>query len=287
MNFTKGEELLALCNQEDMNLSDVMRAREIFYLEQPPLAVEDKMRRAWEIMQEAAKTALYTEVRPMGGFIGGEAKKLMAHSRVQKPACGSLVSRAITYACGVLEVNAAMGLIVAAPTAGASGVLPGVLLALREEWGFSDEQIIHVLFNAGAIGYLFTRNATVAGAEGGCQAEVGVASAMAASAAAELLGGDAAACLQAAAMAVTNILGLVCDPAAGLVETPCQQRNAMGAANALVAAEMALAGIQNAAPFDETVEMMYRVGKAIPSALRETALGGLAACPSVCGRCKG
>lgn len=120
--------------------------------------------------------------------------------------------------------------------------------------------MISALFNAGAVGYLFTRNATVAGAEGGCQAEVGVASAMAASAAAELLGGSAEACLNAAAIAITNILGLVCDPAGGLVENPCQQRNAMGAANALVAAELSLAGISNAAPFDEAVTMMYNVG---------------------------
>ncbi len=285
MNFVRGEELLALCKQENKKISEIMRLREESYLEQPASATEEKMQRAWQIMQNAAKQALETEIRSMGGFLGGEARKLAERRKKSAPVCGSIVSKAITYACGVLEVNSAMGLIVAAPTAGASGVLPGVLLALSEEWGFNEEAMVSALFNAGAVGYLFTRNATVAGAEGGCQAEVGVASAMAASAAAELMGGSPEECLNAAAIAITNILGLVCDPAGGLVETPCQQRNAMGAANALVAAELSLSGISNAAPFDEAVTMMYHVGRSLPPTLRETAMGGLAACPSVCSRC--
>ena len=285
MNFVRGEELLALCKQENKQISEIMRLREKTYLEQPASATEEKMRRAWQIMQNAAKQALETEIRSMGGFLGGEARKLAEHRKKAAPVCGGIVSKAITYACGVLEVNSAMGLIVAAPTAGASGVLPGVLLALSEEWGFNEEAMVSALFNAGAVGYLFTRNATVAGAEGGCQAEVGVASAMAASAAAELMGGSPEECLNDAAIAITNILGLVCDPAGGLVETPCQQRNAMGAANALVAAELSLSGISNAAPFDEAVTMMYHVGRSLPPTLRETAMGGLAACPSVCSRC--
>lgn len=286
MNFVRGEELLSLCREENKSISAIMRLREESYLEQPAAQSEERMRRAWQIMQQAAKQSLETEIRSMGGFIGGEAKKLADRQKTTTPACGTVVSKAIGYACGVLEVNSAMGLIVAAPTAGASGVLPGVLLALSEEWRFSEEAMISALFNAGAVGYLFTRNATVAGAEGGCQAEVGVASAMAASSAAELMGGSPEACLNAAAIAITNILGLVCDPAGGLVENPCQQRNAMGAANALVATELSLAGISNAAPFDEAVTMMYNVGRTLPPSLRETAMGGLAACPSVCSRCK-
>lgn len=285
MNFTNGAELLELCEKNSISISKAMRQREIEYLAQDEKAVDVQMQKAWEIMEGAARQAVNSGIKSMGGFIGGEAAKLKAHGEKGKSACGTVVSKAITYACSVLEVNAAMGLIVAAPTAGASGVLPGVLTALKEEWDFSDEQIVKAIFNAGAVGYIFTRNATVAGAEGGCQAEVGVASAMAASAATELLGGSPKQCLNAAAMAITNILGLVCDPAMGLVETPCQQRNAMGASNALVAAEMSLAGINNAAPFDETVDMMYQVGKTLPASLRETALGGLAACPSVCAGC--
>ena len=185
----------------------------------------------------------------------------------------------------VLEVNASMGHIVAAPTAGSAGVVPGLLLALQDCYHISDERLIDGLFNAGAVGYLAMRNATVAGAVGGCQAEVGVAAAMAASAAVELMGGEPEQCLNAATTVLMNMLGLVCDPVGGLVEYPCQNRNAAGAANALVAAELALSGIRQLIPFDEMLDVMYRVGRRLPSELRETALGGCAVAPSACQRC--
>ena len=175
-----------------------------------------------------------------------------------------------------------MGLIVAAPTAGSAGVLPGMLFALQDCYNISDERLIDALFNAGAIGYLAMRNATVAGAVGGCQAEVGIASAMAASAAVELMGGKPEQCLDAASTVLMNMLGLVCDPVGGLVEYPCQNRNAAGVANALVAAELSLAGIHQFIPFDEMLDTMYAVGRRIPIELRETALGGCAATPSAC-----
>lgn len=194
--------------------------------------------------------------------------------------------RAIAYAMGVLEVNASMGLIVAAPTAGSSGVVPGVLLALQKEYDISDERVIDALFNASAIGYLAMQNATVAGAVGGCQAEIGVASAMAASATVELMGGTPLQCTEAASTVLMNMLGLVCDPVGGLVEYPCQNRNASGASNALIAAEMSLAGIHQLIPLDEMMDIMYTVGKKLPPELRETALGGCALSPSACARCK-
>lgn len=178
-----------------------------------------------------------------------------------------------------------MGLIVAAPTAGSAGIVPGLLLALQETYDYSDEQVTDALFNAGAIGYLAMRNATVAGAVGGCQAEVGVASAMAASAAVELMGGTPIQSLNAASTVLQNMLGLVCDPVGGLVEYPCQNRNAAGVANGLIAAEMALAGIPQLIPFDEMLDAMYTVGKKLPSELRETALGGCATTPSACQAC--
>ena len=162
-----------------------------------------------------------------------------------------------------------------------------MLLAAQDEHGFSDEELINALANAAAIGYLITRNATVAGAEGGCQAEVGAASAMAASAACELFGGTPAQCFAAASNALCGLMGLVCDPVAGLVEAPCQKRNATGVANAIVSAQIALAGIGNLANFDETVEAMRRVGNSLPFELRESALGGLAATPSACAFCEG
>ena len=178
-----------------------------------------------------------------------------------------------------------MGLIVASPTAGSAGIVPGMMLALQEVYRFSDKKIRQALFNAGAIGYLAMRNATVAGAVGGCQAEVGIASAMAASAAVELLGGTPLQCTYAASTVLMNMLGLVCDPVGGLVEYPCQNRNAAGVSNALIAAEMSLAGIPQFIPLDEMIDAMYTVGKKLPAELRETALGGCAATPSACEKC--
>ena len=196
-----------------------------------------------------------------------------------------MLQKAMTYAMAVLEVNASMGLIVAAPTAGSAGVVPGLLLALQECYDLPDGRIVEALFNAGAVGYLAMRNATVAGAVGGCQAEVGIASAMAASAAVELLGGTPQQCLDAASTVLMNMLGLVCDPVGGLVEYPCQNRNAAGVANALVAAEMALSGIRQLIPFDQMLDAMYAVGKRLPAELRETALGGCATTPAACAAC--
>lgn len=287
MDFRNGSELLDLCKQEDCLISQVMRRRECELGEIAPDRVEARMARALEIMRESATQPLKNPVRSMGGLIGGEAKRLAAHAAKKKNLCGPVLQKAITYAMGVLEVNASMGLIVAAPTAGSSGVVPGLLLALQEEYHISDERLLDGLFNAGAVGYLAMRNATVAGAVGGCQAEVGVAAAMAASAAVELMGGTPQQSLDAASTVMMNMLGLVCDPVGGLVEYPCQSRNAAGVANALVAAELALSGVPQLIPFDEMLEAMYQVGRRLPAELRETALGGCAATPSACARCGG
>lgn len=287
MNFTNGKQLLDLCNEHKLPISQVMFTRETTYLEQNPEQVFKKMEQAYTIMKQAIHRALTEDLISMGGMIGGESKKLHALRMEGKNICGSLVSKAITYAIGVLEVNASMGLIVAAPTAGSSGVIPGVLCAAQEEYDLTDAEIIQSLYTASAVGYLITRNATTAGAEGGCQAEVGSASAMAAAAIAELRGGTPSQCLDAASFALINILGLVCDPVGGLVEYPCQSRNAAGVANALIAAEMALAGIAQLIPLDEMIAVMYSVGKRIPAELRETAIGGCAAAPSVCRSCCG
>ena len=225
MNFTNGAELLEYCEKEKKTISEAMFERETTFLEQDPEKTKEKMKKAWSIMQASAKKPLKENIVSMGGMIGGESRKLHTLRENGKNICGDVVSKAIAYAVGVLEVNASMGLIVAAPTAGSSGVIPGVFCSLQENFGFTDEEICKVLFNAAAVGYLITRNATTAGAEGGCQAEVGAASAMAASAAVELLGGTPAQCLDAASFAIVNILGLVCDPIGGLVENPCQNRN--------------------------------------------------------------
>lgn len=287
MDFKNAKELLELCRQQGCPISEIMLRRECDQGETTREAVTERMARVLEIMRQSATIPLEQPVRSVGGLIGGEARYLAAHAAAKQGICGPVLQRAVTYAMAVLEVNASMGLIVAAPTAGSSGVVPGLLLALQEEYHLSDEQVLEGLFNAGAIGYLAMRNATVAGAVGGCQAEVGVAAAMAASAAVELMGGQPEQCLSAASTVLMNMLGLVCDPVGGLVEYPCQNRNAAGVANALVAAEIALSGVRQLIPFDEMVSVMYRVGRSLPAQLRETALGGCAAAPSVCHGCGG
>ena len=285
MDFSNAKKLLELCDSNSMSISEVMKQREYDEGTSSKEEIIKKMRRVLEIMRDSATTPVNTPMKSMGGLIGGEAKKLNDYSQEKKNIGGAVLSRGIMYAVAVLECNASMGLIVAAPTAGSSGVVPGLLLAMQDVYSFSDEKVIDALFASGAIGYLAMRNATVAGAVGGCQAEMGVASAMAAAGAVELMGGTPAQSLDAASTVLMNMLGLVCDPVGGLVEYPCQNRNASGVANALVATDMALAGIIQLIPFDEMLETMYLVGKRMPVELRETALGGCAVAPSACNAC--
>ena len=285
MDFKNAKELLALCQEKKLPISEVMRQREILLGETTAEIVDQRMDRVLEIMKDAAFSPIKDPVISMGGLIGGEARRLCEFHDQGKSLCGNVLGKGITYAMATLETNASMGLIVASPTAGSAGIVPGLMLALQEVYGFSDEKIRQALFNAGAIGYLAMRNATVAGAVGGCQAEVGIASAMAASAAVELLGGTPLQCTYAASTVLMNMLGLVCDPVGGLVEYPCQNRNAAGVSNALIATEMSLAGITQFIPLDEMIDTMYAVGKKLPAELRETALGGCAATPSACEKC--
>ena len=285
MDFKNANELLALCEEKNLPVSEIMRIREIELGETAADIVNKKMTRVLETMKDAAFSPIKQPVKSMGGLIGGEARKLSLHAQNNEGLCGDLLQKAITYAMATLETNASMGLIVASPTAGSAGIVPGLMLAMQEHYQFSDEKIIQALFNASAIGYLAMRNATVAGAVGGCQAEVGVASAMAASAAVELMGGTPRECTFAASTVLMNMLGLVCDPVGGLVEYPCQNRNAAGVANAIIAAEMALAGIPQLIPLDEMIQTMFTVGKKLPAELRETAMGGCASTPSACEAC--
>ena len=285
MDFKNAKERLTLCQDHQLPISEIMRQREIIVGETTDESVNSRMARVLEIMKDAAFSPVKTPVKSMGGLIGGEAQKLSRHLASGKGICGNVLEKAITYAMATLETNASMGLIVASPTAGSAGIVPGLLLALQEVYDFSDEDIQKALFNAGAIGYLAMRNATVAGAVGGCQAETGVAAAMAASAATELMGGTPLQCTYAASTVLMNMLGLVCDPVGGLVEYPCQNRNASGVAIALVAAEMSLAGITQLIPLDEMITIMFTVGKKLPAELRETALGGCATAPSACESC--
>lgn len=282
MNFITGQALLDVCLKQALPISEVMRQREMEFGSLTEAQITEKLKTVLSIMNDAAHTPLITPQKSMGGLIGGEAKLVNEHRDTEKNITGTILSKAIAYSMAVLEVNASMGLIVAAPTAGSSGVMPGVLLALKEEKNLPDDTLYIGLLNAAAVGYLLMHNASVAGAEAGCQAEVGAASAMAASAAVEMMGGTPKMCLHAAGIAISNLLGLVCDPIAGLVEAPCQSRNAIGVANAITSAELALAGVTNPIPFDEMVDAMYRVGLSLPVELRETAIGGAAGTPTGC-----
>lgn len=289
LDFANGAALLAYCDARKATLSEAFLAREAALAESLGYGdgAQAYLREALAVMKEAAQRPIDEALPSMGGLIGGEARKLADLHERGRELCDDQLSCATAYAMAVLETNASMGRIVAAPTAGSAGVVPGVLLALQRTRGLGNDDLARGLAAAAAIGYLITRNATVSGAEGGCQAEIGSASAMAAAASVELMGGTPAQCFAAASNALTNMMGLVCDPIAGLVEEPCQKRNAAGAAIALVSAQIALAGIGNLVDFDQTVEAMRKVGRTLPFELRESALGGIAAAPAACAYCPG
>lgn len=281
MDFISGQTLLEVCEKEQLPISEVMKQREITCGGMQEETIREKLYEALGIMKNAVEEPIKNPKKSIGGLIGGEAKLVADHEGAASSVCGTPLSRAIAYSMAVLEVNASMGLIVA-PTAGSAGVLPGVLLAIRDTKEADDEMLLKGLLNASAVGYILMRNASVSGAEAGCQAEVGAASAMAASAVVEMMGGTPQMCLDAASIAMANLLGMVCDPIAGLVEAPCQSRNAIGVANALTCAELALSGVKSVIPFDEMAEAMYHVGKSLPFELRETAMGGCAGTPTGC-----
>lgn len=282
MEFKDGKELLELCENNNKKIYEICIERECFKSNLTKDEVIKKMEVSFNIMKDSVKAGLNNDKKSLGGLIGGEGKKILERSKTTKSVCGTLMSKAIASAMGVMEINATMGLVVAAPTAGSCGILPASLMTIKEEFDFSDEQIINALFTASAIGLIVTKNATVAGAEGGCQAETGTASAMSSAAIVELMGGSPKQALDAAAITFKNIMGLVCDPIAGLVEAPCQKRNAIGVSNALISAEMVLAGVLSIIPFDEVVAAMYKVGRGLPYELRETALGGVACTKTGC-----
>ena len=236
----------------------------------------EKMTRLWRAMVESVEG--YDPARRSAcNLTGGDARKVETRA---VSLAGPVLTDIIATALKVGECNACMGRIVAAPTAGASGVLPAVLLPMKEKYNFSDDDMVRALYVAAGFGQVIATRASIAGAEGGCQAEIGSASAMAAAALVSLLGGSPEQMAAACATALQNLLGLVCDPVAGLVEVPCVKRNVIGAVNALTAAELALAGVENVIPCDEVIDAMRAVGDVMPAALRETGGGGLAATPT-------
>lgn len=239
-----------------------------------------KMLKSFRIMEMSIEDGIKEDTRSVSGLTGGSAWKMKKRVDAGENICGHLFGEAMTMALAVSETNACMGKIVASPTAGSCGILPAVLISVMNEKNIPVEDVVMSLFTASAMGLVIANKASIAGAEGGCQAECGAASAMAAAALAEMCGGTPQMAADACAIAIKNILGLVCDPVAGLVEIPCIKRNAMGTANAFTAAELALAGITSAIPADEVIWAMKKVGDSMPQTLRETGEGGLAATPT-------
>lgn len=280
MNFKNGKELVEICKQENKSISEIMIQREINKFEKTEAEVINQMAETIEVMKESIENGKRDSKLSLTGLIGGEAKLLEEYSLKYNTISGKSILNGVISAMSVMEENSRMGRIVAAPTAGSSGILPATIISTAKRFSIPDHLVAKSFFTASAIGYIITRNATVSGAKGGCQAETGSASAMAAAALVELLGGSPEQSLSAASFTLKNILGLVCDPVAGLVELPCAKRNALGVSNAMLSADMALAGIETKIPFDEVVEAMYRVGKKMHPDLKETAEGGIAATPT-------
>ena len=271
-----GEELIKICEENSISLSEYAIRRE---MEDREVSREDlflKMKKTLDVMRHGATEAREKEVYSVSGLIGGDGYKLQEYLKSGKSLTGDTMILAMAMALSSSEVNASMGRIVACPTAGSCGIIPAVILTAGERLGKSDEDLIKALFASAAIGMIIGRNATFAGAEGGCQAECGSAAAMAAGAVVEMMGGTPKMSLDAGAIVFKNVMGLVCDPVAGLVEVPCAKRNSSGAISALCTADLVMAGVESKIPFDDALSAMYKVGRSLPAALRETALGGVA-----------
>lgn len=274
------QDLLEKAEQKQTKVSEIVMDEEAVKTGVPRELLIEKMRKNYTVMQESVGQGMTGTWKSLSGLTGGDAALMENYRNSGKSLLGNSVNKAAARAIAVAEVNAGMGRIAAAPTAGSCGVLPGVLLTVQESLGVKDDDVIRTLFTAAGIGMVIAERASVSGAEGGCQAEIGSAAAMAAAAAVELAGGTPGQTAQAAAMALKSFLGLVCDPVVGLVEVPCVKRNASAAVIALTSAEMALAGIKSAIPLDEVIDAMASIGKMMPCSLKETAQGGLAVTPT-------
>jgi L-serine dehydratase len=277
--FRNVRELVERAEKEQKLISEIMIEQEIMITDRSREDIMKQMDRNLTVMEEAVEKGI-KGVHSVSGLTGGDAVLLQAYKDKGNTLSGPLLLDAVSKAVATNEVNAAMGTICATPTAGSAGVVPGTLFAVKEQLNPTREQMIRYLFTSGAFGFVVANNASISGAAGGCQAEVGSAAAMAAAAIVEMAGGTPQQSSEAFAITMKNMLGLVCDPVAGLVEVPCVKRNAMGAANSVVAADMALAGVTSRIPCDEVIGAMFEIGQSMPSALKETAKGGLAATPT-------
>ncbi|URT72875.1 L-serine ammonia-lyase, iron-sulfur-dependent, subunit alpha [Cytobacillus firmus] len=279
MLFRNVAELVELAENKGVKIAEIMIQQEIEVTGLTRDEIIAKMDRNLTVMEQAVERGL-KGVTSVTGLTGGDAVLLQKYIQSGKALSGNILLDAVSKAVATNEVNAAMGIICATPTAGSAGVVPGTLFAVKEVLKPTRMEMIEFLFTSAAFGFVVANNASISGAAGGCQAEVGSASGMAAASIVELAGGTPKQAAEAMAITLKNMLGLVCDPVAGLVEVPCVKRNAMGASNAMTAADMALAGITSRIPCDEVINAMFLIGQSMPSALRETAEGGLAATPT-------
>lgn len=269
-------ELLRLADERNCGLWNIVLENERKLSGLDDAGIFAKLAGRYEVMCRSARRALKQGLPTAGGLITGISSRQYLFSRGEAGIGGEFLNLLMARALSCSEVNAAMGKICAAPTAGACGILPAVLISVGEKYGLEQRQILEGLLTASGIGAIITHNATVSGAEGGCQAECGVAAAMAAAAAVQMAGGSNKMAVNACGFALINCMGLICDPVAGLVQVPCAQRNASQAVNAIISADLAMAGIESVIPADEVVDAMYKVGRMLPTQLKETALGGIA-----------
>jgi len=280
INYNSISQLAKTANEQKVTISQVVlndQAKELGLSEEQLFKQMEEM---LDVMIASVKAGMDKDIRSSSGLTGGNAYKVNQYSSAGKTIGGSFCTKAIAKAIAVAEYNASMGKIVAAPTAGACGIIPAALLTMMEEHGIEKKAAVMALITAGAIGMVIANEASISGAKGGCQAECGSAAAMAAGAMVEMFGGTNDMVADSCAIAIKNQLGLVCDPVAGLVEVPCVKRNAGGIMCAICAADIALAGVKSVIPVDEVVTAMREVGESISADLRETARGGLATTPT-------
>ncbi|WP_175615607.1 L-serine ammonia-lyase, iron-sulfur-dependent, subunit alpha [Piscibacillus halophilus] len=277
--FRSVSELIQITEDQNIPISEVMIQQEIEESGKTREEIFTEMERNLDIMEKAVEDGL-KGVKSRSGLTGGDAVLINKYREEKQPLSGDLLLDVVSKAVSTNEVNAAMGTICATPTAGSAGCVPGVLFGLKDRLNPTREEMVRFLFTAGAFGQVIANNASISGAAGGCQAEVGSAAGMASAAAVEMAGGTPEQSAQAMAITLKNMLGLVCDPVAGLVEVPCVKRNAMGSSQAIVSADLALAGVTSRIPCDEVIGAMYQIGQKMSSTLKETAEGGLAATPT-------
>ena len=280
LNYDSLHQLAVCAQNAGKKISDVVLEDQADEMGKTKGELYRQMNEQLHIMEQSVNGGIHSEARSVSGLSGGAAVKMKKAADQGRILLGRPFGLVMARALAVAEVNACMGKIVAAPTAGSCGILPAALLSAREELNLPEESVTMALFTAAGVGLVIARRASVSGAEGGCQAECGSATAMAAAALAEMAGGTPAIAENACAIALKNVLGLVCDPVAGLVEIPCIKRNAIGAVNAVAAADMAIAGIESAIPADEVIDAMKNIGDMLPVSLKETSRGGLAATPT-------